>query len=67
LWEMEDLGIEPVPSVRTINRILVRNKLTHRKLAAISPRGPREPSVYPALPSILPNQTHHAILSARAT
>jgi len=25
LWEMEDLGAKPLPSVRTINRILAKN------------------------------------------
>lgn len=30
LWEMEDLGAKPLPSLRTINRILVKNELTHR-------------------------------------
>ncbi|MDI6688359.1 MAG: helix-turn-helix domain-containing protein, partial [Desulfobacterales bacterium] len=27
-WELEDLGVEPLPSIRTINRILSRNELT---------------------------------------
>jgi hypothetical protein len=27
LWEMEDLGAKPLPSIRTINRILARNEL----------------------------------------
>ena len=30
-WEMEDLGVSPLPSERTINRILARNDLTHRR------------------------------------
>lgn len=30
LWEMEDLGLTSLPSLRTINRILARNDLTHR-------------------------------------
>ncbi|MCK4535560.1 MAG: DDE-type integrase/transposase/recombinase [Desulfuromonadales bacterium] len=56
LWEMEDLGVEPLPSVRTINRILARNHLTHRKTGRYEPKG----TAYPALPSVLPNQTHQA-------
>ncbi len=31
LWELEDLGVKPLPSLRTINRILSRNELTHRR------------------------------------
>ena len=30
-WEMEDLGVEPLPSIRTINRILSRHGLTQRR------------------------------------
>ena len=56
LWEMEDLGIKPLPSTRTINRILARNDLTHRRTGRYEPKG----TVYPALPSLLPNQTHQA-------
>jgi transposase InsO family protein len=56
LWEMEDLGVEPLPSIRTINRILARNDLTHRRTGRYEPKG----TAYPALPSILPNQTHQA-------
>ena len=56
LWEMEDLGVDPLPSIRTINRILARNDLTHRRTGRYEPKG----TAYPALPSILPNQTHQA-------
>jgi len=56
LWEMEDLGVEPLPSIRTINRILARNDLTHRRTGRYEPKG----TAYPALPSMLPNQTHQA-------
>lgn len=56
LWEMEDLGVKPLPSVRTINRILSRNDLTHRRTGRYEPKG----TVYPALPSLKPNQTHQA-------
>ena len=30
-WEMEDMNVQPLPSVRTINRILRRRGLTHRR------------------------------------
>jgi putative transposase len=45
-WEMEDLGICPLPSERTINRILVRNDLTHRRTGRYEPKG----VPYPELP-----------------
>ncbi len=56
LWEMEDLGVEPLPSIRTINRILARNDLTHRRTGRYEPKG----TAYPSLPAMLPNQTHQA-------
>lgn len=56
LWEMEDLGVKPLPSLRTINRILARNELTHRRTGRYEPKG----TAYPALPSLFPNQTHQA-------
>ena len=55
-WEMEDLGVIPLPSIRTINRILSRNDLTHRRTGRYEPKG----TTYPGLPSLLPNQTHQA-------
>jgi transposase InsO family protein len=57
-WEMEDLGVKPLPSIRTINRILNRNELTHRRTGKYQPKG----TAYPTLPSLLPNQTHQADL-----
>jgi len=58
LWEMEDLGVKQLPSVRTINRILSKNELTHRRTGKYEAKG----TVYPVLPSTLPNQTHQADL-----
>jgi putative transposase len=55
-WEMEDLGEQPLPSLRTINRILSRNDLTHRRTGRYQPKG----TAYPKLPSLFPNQTHQA-------
>lgn len=57
-WEMEDLGVAPMPSIRTINRILSRNGLTHRRTGIYETKG----KAYPKLPSLLPNQTHQADL-----
>jgi transposase InsO family protein len=54
LWELEDLGITPLPSLRTINRIIERNDLTHRRTGKYEPKG----TPYPKLPALFPNQTH---------
>ncbi len=54
LWELEDLGVNPLPALRTINRILNRNGLTHRRTGKYEPKG----TPYPKLPALLPNQTH---------
>lgn len=56
LWELEDLAVRPLPSVRTINRILSRNELTHRRTGRYEAKGTK----YPKLPSLFPNQTHQA-------
>lgn len=58
LWELEDLGVKPLPSLRTINRILSRNELTHRRTGKYEPKG----TPYPKLPATWPNQTHQADL-----
>ena len=58
LWELEDLGAKPLPSLRTINRILSRNELTHRRTGKYEAKG----TPYPKLPSLWPNQTHQADL-----
>ncbi|NOQ51755.1 MAG: DDE-type integrase/transposase/recombinase [Desulfuromonadaceae bacterium] len=58
LWELEDLGITSLPSLRTINRILSRNELTHRRTGKYEPKG----TPYPKLPSARPNQTHQVDL-----
>jgi len=54
LWELEDFGVTPLPSLCTINRILERNDLTHRRTGKYEPKG----TPYPKLPALLPNQTH---------
>lgn len=55
-WELDDLGVQPVPSLSTINRILSRDGLTHRRTGRYEPKG----RPYPKLPAITPNQTHQA-------
>ena len=57
-WELEDLGIKSLPSIRTINRVLSRNGLTHRRTGKYIVKG----TAYPNLPSLFPNQTHQADL-----
>jgi len=57
-WEMQELGIQPSPSLRTINRILRRHDLTNRRTGRYQPKG----KSYPVLPADLPNQTHQADL-----
>ena len=43
-WELEELGVKPVPSLSTINRILWRNDLTNRRTGRYQPKG----KAYPA-------------------
>lgn len=57
-WELEDLGVKPLPSNRTINRILSRNGLTHRRTGKYEAKG----TAYPGLPALLPNHAHQADL-----
>lgn len=57
-WELEDMGVKPLPSLRTINRILNRHGLTHLRTKEYKPKG----KAYPKLPEFLPNQTHQADL-----
>lgn len=57
-WEIEEWGVRPLPSIRTIHRILSRNRLTHRQTGLYEAKG----KVYPKLPSLWPHQTHQADL-----
>lgn len=58
LWELQDLGVKPLPSLRTINRILSRNGLTYRRTGKYEAKG----TLYPKLPALVANQTHQADL-----
>jgi len=57
-WELEDLDVQPLPSIRTINRILSRRDLTHRRTGRYEPKG----KAYPELLGLWPNQTHQVDL-----
>lgn len=57
-WELEDMGVHPIPSLSTIGRILRRRELTHRRTGRYEPKG----TAYPALPALRPNQTHQVDL-----
>lgn len=56
LWELEEKDVEPLPSLRTINRILSRNDLTHRRTGRYEPKGAK----YPKLLAKMPNDRHQA-------
>lgn len=53
-WELDDLLVRPLPSLRTINRILARNELTRRRTGRYEPKGRR----YPALKADKPGDVH---------
>jgi len=38
-WELEDMEVRPIPSLRTISRILCRRDLTHRRTGRYEPAG----------------------------
>ena len=52
--ELEELAVEPLPSVRTINRILSREDLTHRRTGRYAPKG----KAYPKLVGRFVNEVH---------
>ncbi len=49
-WELEELAVTPLPAIRTINRILAREGLTHRRTGRYLPKGKQ----YPALAATAP-------------
>lgn len=55
-WELEELQVVPLPSLRTIGRILSRHELTHRRTGRYEPKG----TPYPALAGKAPNHAHQA-------
>lgn len=54
IWEMEEQQVEPIPSLSTINRILRRNDLTHRRTGKYIPKGKRCPKP----PATRPGEVH---------
>jgi len=52
----QDFDLPSDVQIDTINRILSRNDLTHRRTGKYEAKG----TIYPELPSLLPNQTHQA-------
>jgi putative transposase len=54
VWELAELGLSPLPSLRTINRVLSREGLTHRRTGRYEPKGKK----YPQLCGNGANQVH---------
>ncbi len=54
-WRLEELAVTPLPSIRTIGRILAREGLTYRRTGRYTPKG----TPYPALPATQANHVHH--------
>ena len=44
-WELDTLMVRPLPSLRTINRMLSRNELTHRRTGRYEPKGRKYPQL----------------------
>ncbi len=55
-WRLEEENLEPLPSLRTIARILARHGLTHRRTGRYEPKGKR----YPALDAPHPGSVHES-------
>ena len=55
-WQLEDLGAEPLPSERTIARVLSREGLTMRRTGRYEPKGVK----YPRWPSGTPGAVHQS-------
>ena len=52
-WELDDMNVQPLPSTRTISRILHRLGLTIRRTGRYESKSKK----YPTLPARVPNQT----------
>jgi putative transposase len=55
-WELEALHVTPLPSLRTISRIVKREGLTQRRTGPYQPKGKR----YPQLRAEQPNEVHQS-------
>jgi Integrase core domain. len=56
LWELKDQSVTPLPSLSTIDRILRRNDLTHKRTGRYRPKG----VPYPTPKAERPNDIHQA-------
>lgn len=55
-WQMDEMTVRPLPSLRTINRILARHELTHRRTGRYEPKG----RAYPTLEVKGPGSVHQS-------
>lgn len=55
-WELEAMKVSPVPSLRTISRIISREGLTHRRTGRYEPKG----KCYPKLLGQYANEVHQS-------
>lgn len=55
-WRLEDEKVQPLPSLRTISRILARHGLTHRRTGRYESKG----KLYPALDAPHPGSVHES-------
>jgi hypothetical protein len=55
-WRLEELAVEPLPSLSTIGRILVRHDLTDRRTGRYEPKG----VYYPRVEVQQPNDLHQS-------
>jgi putative transposase len=53
-WEMESRGLQPLPSIRTIGRILARHDLIRRRNGRYEPKGKK----YPRMTAAAPGDVH---------
>jgi len=56
IWHLEDWNVRPMPSVSSVNRILRRHDLTHKRTGRYRPKG----VPYPAPEATRPNDVHQA-------
>ena len=52
-WRMEELNVKPIPSLRTIGRILSRNELTHKRTGNYVPKGKKYPKLNANKPRVV--------------
>lgn len=55
-WELEDLEVDPLPSIRTIGRILARHGLVRRRSGPYQPKG----KLYPSLTASKAGDVHQS-------